>query len=432
MKKMTKIISLIIVCLIVVLMPQNNYAIANAEESISVNENLEKTKTDATSSALLMAKHVNSKEMSAEERTLRETVVGYMYSMGTILWTTPVTINTRCVSTCEDANCNRVLTQGQMYRGLPYKHSSSTLDRMQYCLDGSNSLKTWVVNLGNFGGFQTYFGSACYSSIQLAWARVSNTVNATCAMEALLFCDQVGTIPVGGWYDAWENKLTDQNTQDCIDLLGRDAIYEDYALAKQGDAFIKLGAEGAHAVMAATDPVIVRYTSGKINPSKSYFYTHEQGGPNNAPTGVISSWSISRKRTFASLLDDAFLPVTIKELAEGHSDTVTVSIEDDCDDVYGITTGVIKSNFYIDAVTVDIKENGQSFFNKKVYCRIDNIKDYDGTIAFFDRNFVKEYDLALLSRSVQDLTFNSNKTYHVKFTVLLMTGEEYVVKEFDF
>ena len=35
MKKMTKIISLIIVCLIVVLMPQNNYAIANAEESIN-------------------------------------------------------------------------------------------------------------------------------------------------------------------------------------------------------------------------------------------------------------------------------------------------------------------------------------------------------------------------------------------------------------
>lgn len=408
MKKMCKIVCLIIICLIVILIPQSNYSIVNAD---------------------------------TEEEQLRNTVVDYMYQMGSILWTTPTNIDTQCVESCTDANCNQDLEVGTIYRGLPYKHSSSTLDRMEYCLNSGSSVKTlkqWVVNLGQPGGFQTYFGSACYSSIQLAWARVSNTVNATCAMEALLYCDQVGTIPVGNWNNLWVNKLNDQYTTTYIDSLdteGRFDVYEDYALVKKGDAFIRLTSEGAHAVMVATDPVIVRYSSGsnvgKINPSKSYIYTHEQGGP-NTDTSVVSSWALNRKRTFTSLYGEAFLPITIKELAEGHMDTVTVSITGDLDDEYGLTTGIITSNFYIDAVTIDVKENGNDFFNKKVYCRVDNINDYSGTVAMFDRNFVKEYDLALFSRSLQDVDFDDTKSYHATITVLLQTGDTRVVKEFDF
>ena len=415
MKRINKILSLIIVCLIVVLLPQKNYAL-----SIENNE----------SKAELLTVN-NQQNISSEERRLRNIVVDYMYQMGSIRWTTSTNIDTKCVALCTDKNCQTALEVGKIYRGLPYKHSSSTLDRMQYCLDENNSLKEWVVDLGDFGGFQTYFGSACYSSIQLAWARVSNTVNATCAMEALLRPDLVGTIPVGNWSDLWTNKINDQNTSKCFDLLGSDAIYEDYALVKAGVAFIRLGDDGAHAVMAATDAVVVRNANGKINPDSSYFYTHEQGGP-NSDSSVISSWSLNRKRTFASLASQYFLPITIKELAEGKMDEVSVDIIDDLDGIYGLTTGIIVSNYYIDAVIVDIKENGNDFFNKKVYCRVDNIKDYNDTVAMFDRSFVKEYDLALLTRSIIDLNFNENNTYHVTFTVLLQNGVSEVVKEYDF
>ena len=415
MKKMYKIVSLIIVCLIVILIPQTNYVVANAE----------------TTSELVTTKHYNN-TVSAEERQLRDTVVDYMYQMGSILWTTPQNIDTQCVEGCTDANCNTPLVVGTIYRGLPYKHSSSTLDRMGYCLNNNNSLKQWVVDLGPLGGFQTYFGSACYSSIQLAWARVSNTVNASCAMEALLYGDKVGVLGVGNWSSAWTTKTDDQYSQICFDKLGIDAILEDYALVKAGDAFIRVGAQGAHAIMAAEDAVVVRDKYGYIDTTNSYVITHEQGGPSDAPSGVVSSWCLNRKQTFASLVTQFFLPVTIRELAEGHMDTVTVDIHDDLDGEYGLTTGIITSNFYIDAVTIDIKENGSDFFNKKVYCRVDNIKDYDGTVAMFDRNFVKEYDLALFSRSLQDVNFDDTKDYHATITVLLQTGDSRLVKELDF
>lgn len=384
----------------------------------------------STSSLLIRQNGID--DVSPEARELRNIVVDYMYQLGAILWTTTQQIQTSCVQKCSSESCHTPLNEGTTYRGLPYKHSSSTLDRMQYCLDENNSLKQWVINLGPLGGFQTYFGSACYSSVQLAWARVSNTINATCAMEALLHGEKTGAIGIGNWSTAWKYKLNDQYSQKCIDLVGIDAILEDYALVRAGDAFIKLNSSGAHAIMAASDVVVVRDENGKIDPDHSYLYTHEQGGPNNAPDNIVSSWCLDRYKTFSTLLGEAYLPVTIKELQEGKREDVQIDLFDGCDGILGLTTGIVYSNYYIDAVTLDIKENGNDFFNKKVYCRVDNIKDYGGTVAMFDRNFVKEYDLALLTKSIQDLRFNKNKTYHATLTVLLQTGDEKIIKEYDF
>ncbi|MBQ3419506.1 MAG: hypothetical protein IJH31_05195 [Erysipelotrichaceae bacterium] len=371
-------------------------------------------------------------DVSEESRKLRNIVVDYMYQMGTILWTTPTDIQTSCVTKCTAQTCHVPLNVGTIYRGLPYKHSSSTLDRMQYCLDENNSLKEWVVELGELGGFQTYFGSACYSSIQLAWARVSNTVNATCAMEALLYGDYTGVKAIGNWFDNWEYKLNDQYTQICIDKLGQDAILEDYALVRAGDAFVKLNPNGAHAIMAASDVVVVRDENGNIDPDHSYLYTHEQGGPNNAPDGISSTWCINRYKTFSTLLGEAYMPLTIEELQTGKMADVQINIEGEEEGILGLTTGIVNSNYFIDAITLDIKENGKDFFNKKVYCRVDNIKDYNGSVAMFDRNYVDQYDLALFSKSIQDLEFSRNKKYHATFTILLQTGEERIIKELDF
>ena len=389
-------------------------------------------KSNSATAATLLVRQNGIDDVSKESRELRNIVVDYMYQMGSVLWTTPEQIQSSCVQKCSSQQCHTPLDPGTIYRGFPYKHSSSTLDRMLYCLDENNELKQWVVDLGNIGGYQTYFGSACYSSVQLAWSRVSNTVNATCAMEALLYGKYTGTIGIGTWSDAWEYKLNDQYTQKCIDLIGIDAVLEDYALVRAGDCFIKLNSGGAHAIMAASDVVVVRDENGKIDPDHSYLYTHEQGGPNNAPDGIVSSWCLDRYKTFTTLLGEAFLPLTIQELIDGKMDEVEVKLEGGCDGRLGLTTGVVSSNYYIDALTINIEENGKEFFNKKVYCRVDNIKDYDGSVAMFDRNFVKEYDLALLTKSLQNIKFNSRKHYHATLTLLLQTGEEIIVKDFEF
>lgn len=389
-------------------------------------------KSDSAVTTSLLVRQNGDNGVSEESRKLRNIVVDYMYQMGTILWTVPEQIQTSCVQKCSAEVCHTPLNPGITYRGLPYKHSSSTLDRMEYCLDDNNSLKQWVVDLGNLAGFQTYFGSACYSSVQLAWARVSGTINATCAMEALLYGDYTGCVPVGNWAENWKYKLNDQYTQYSIDISGIDSILEDYALVRAGDAFVKLNSSGAHAIMAATDVVVVRDENGKIDPDYSYLYTHEQGGPNNAPEGIVSSWCINRYKTFSTLLGEAYMPLTIQELIDGKMPEREVKIEGELDGVLGLTTGIISSNYFIDAVTLNITEDGNDFFNKKVYCRVDKLTDYGGGVAAFDRNLVNTYDLALFSRSVQDLNFRKGRNYHVTFTVLLQTGESIVIREYDF
>ena len=371
-------------------------------------------------------------ELPAEIREIREKAVQAMYDMGTFKWYVDELINTQCVNGCTAQICHTALVPGVEYRGLPYKHSASTLYRARYALEEDGKLKDWVVDLGPLGGFVTYMGNDCYRAVQTAWSTVANSMNSSNCMEFVMYPEEVGAVPIGNWSKVWVNRISDQYTQKCIALVGEQAICEDYAKLRAGDVLIKIGSAGAHAIMVSQDPVIVRDDEGNIDPTRSYIYNHEQGGDNITDQGYVTSWGINAQKHFARLISEAYLPLTIKEMQEGEKDIPTATMKDSPDNILGLTTGIVESNFYVDSVTMKITdEKGKEVFNREMFARIDKVTDYE-TIGMFERSLTTEFDMAIFTTHVSKVAFDKDKTYHCVITTRLHTGDEIVVKDFTF
>lgn len=407
-------------------------------EKNQVNNELYTTllgKSTNTTTQELLTRDNSAKELSPQVKALREKVVQYMYDAGTIEWETPVLIATECVAGCNSNGCHTALVPGKKYHGLPYKHSLSTLDRMYYIIDENHMLKDWIVAQGPLGGFQTYIGSDCYRSVQLSWSTVANSMNSSNCMEAIMYPEITGVVHVGTWSQKWDavTRMNDAYTAKCIALCGDQSMMEDYALMHAGDGLIYINSGGAHCIMCCEEPVVVRDEKGNIDANYSYIYFHDQGSALSECEEFSSTWSIHEHRTFQELLAQAFLPVTCEELVTGIMDPIEVSIEQDASGILGLTTGIIKSNYYVDSVTMLITdEKGNEVFNKKMFSRMDKVTDYDGNVSMFERTFVNEFDLADFITPLKDVNLKQGAGWHCKLSTKLNTGDEFVVKEFDF
>lgn len=376
----------------------------------------------------------SAEELPADVRALREKAVQSMYDMGTIEWTVKEIIGGECHSSCNTDLCHSAFLPGIIYRGAPYRHQAGSLDRIQYCLDENNVMQDWVQDWGALAGYQNYMGSSCYIACQLAWATVANSVNCPNSMQSVIYSSDVGTIPVGNWGEKWpeENRVNDAYTSKIRNYMTEEELYDCYALIRAGDVLTRVHSGGAHSLMAAEDAVVVRDETGKINPAESYIIDHEQGGDQNPPEGMSSSWGIGVKKSFARLYDESLLPVTIEELLEGEKEVPEAHIDDGMDGKLGLTTGVVSSNFYVDSVTMVITDGqGNEILNKKMFTRVEKITDYD-VIGMYERYFVTEFDLANFTSTVLELDLESGETYNATITANLMTFDEIVVKDYSF
>lgn len=407
----------------------------------------EENKIDNTLFTKLIGKNINSqtnelltRDNSAEElspavKELRAKVVQYMYDCGTFEWGSNVLIATECVAGCSSNGCHTALVPGKKYHGLPYKHSLSTLDRMEYIVDEDHMLKEWITDQGPLGGFPTYIGSDCYRSVQLSWSTVANSMNSSNCMEAIMYPEITGVVPVGTWSKKWDadTRLNDAYTAKCIELCGDQSMMEDYAQMHAGDGLIYINSGGAHCIMCCEEPVVVRDEKGNIDANNSYIYFHDQGSALSDCEEFSSTWSIHEYRTFQELLAAAFLPVTIKELQTGETEPIEVHMENDASGILGLTTGLVTSNYYVDSVTMVITdENNNEVFNKKMFSRIDKVTDYDGNVSMFERTFVNSFDMADFVTPLRDVELKQGEGWHCKLSTKLNTGDEFVVKEFTF
>ena len=376
----------------------------------------------------------SAEELPADIRALREKAVQSMYEMGTVEWTVTEIIGGECHPSCSTAICHSAFLPGIIYRGVPYRHQASSLDRMMYCLDENNVMEDFVTEWGALGGYQNYMGSSCYIACQLAWATVANSMNCPNSMQSVIYTSDVGTIPVGNWGEKWpeENRVNDAVTSKIRNYMTEEELYDCYALIRAGDVLTLVKSNGAHSLMASCDAVVVRDENGKIDPTESYILDHEQGADQNPPEGMSSSWGIGVKKSFARLYDESLLPVTIEEFLVGESETPEAEIVDGMDGLLGLTTGIVTSNFYVDSVTMVISdEQGNEVMNKKLFTRVEKITDYDD-IGMFERFFVNEYDLANFTNAILELELESGKTYNATITANLMTFDQIVVKDYSF
>ena len=371
----------------------------------------------------------SSERLSASLQERQETVVSYMYKMGTVAWTVPVTMTHK-----GDPNSSSIHDQtfvpGQIYYGIPYDHTAASLEHFMYCLDANNKVQNWVVQeLGTTSvwgtgdpknlGFTIYMGNDCSSAVGWAWMQVSpSQVSSSVTgkyeggVYVLLTTQMIpnnsnrntyGIYPVGNWngYNFTTSKgvyLANQLTMcsQIVSLNGKDVIYEAYAQTRKGDALI-YGEPGGHARLVAEDPVVIRDGDGSIDVDKSYFITHEQGDGlyNNKYEGTNSSWRINYRYTFNVLMNgskkltsraryleagsgNGYLPITIRAMRDStvSSPLVGTYPMGEVNLIVSPSNGGIYSNYRILNTTVTVKDsNGRIVYDKLAF--VGSTGEYD-------------------------------------------------------
>lgn len=392
-------------------------------ENVAVYSGVEESMTRE----LCSARDNSRKPLEAKVQAVRDTVVEKMYEMGTVEWYVSESLYHSC--TCSLAACHGVFVPGIKHIGLPYNHKGGSLERFKSVLDETGTVQDWVYGLGSFDGYDLYMGNDCATAIAQAYASVSHSFSFTYANQMIpdRNCD---TIPVGDY--EWKLDQQYPYSKTYVEATGEQRMYEAYAQMRKGDAVAYTTVEGGHTRMCAEDPVVVRYEDGTIDPENSYVIMHQQGGVMVVIDPYYTTWGINNKITFSHLYHtDTALPVTIRELLDGNIMKPTAELVNGADGREGLISGTVTSNYFLDSVTMVITDaQGKEVFNHRAFTTVGKYQDEYSTEKLRELN--TEYDMAHFATMLQGISFAYGETYHVTVTAHISTGDDLVVREFDF
>jgi len=374
----------------------------------------------------------NDKEpLTPGQEKLRNRVVEEMYNICTVEWHPNDLVHT-CY--CTLSGCHGTYSSNYTYIGIPYNHKGGSLDRFKYCINADGTVKDWVYDMPTFDGFDAYIGNDCSTAaIQALWT-VSNSVDfMRVRYELPQFYDIGGCYAVGDYFWDFPYNPDANDTIEFWKYNSEETMYEAYACIRRGDLIANQVEAGGHTRMAASDAVVVRDQDGKINTTYSYVLFHEQGaGWTDEEAKLTSSCKTNWKYTFGALRGQDYVPITCEELITGEMEPVECTISKDADGKAGLTTGYIKANYYLDAVTLKITDSqGNVVFNHKMYttaARRAETGDNDQIM----RNYRDDYDMAYFATPLQKLQLEKGETYSYSITARLGTYDEIVVKEASF
>ena len=188
-----------------------------------------------------------------------------------------------------------------------------------------------------------------------------------------------------------------------------------------------------YARMAAEDPVVVRDQDGNIRPDYSYVVSHEQGyATTDNERMTQSSWRIGFAYTFASLYADGAVPITCEELLTGEMEPATCEIQNGADGYAGMYDGLVKANYFLDSVDLEIKNsNGETVFFHTYWTTVDKRHDIGHNDALL-RNYEDELDMVAFAVPLSKFQFEVGETYSYTVTGHLHTYDDFVVHESSF
>lgn len=372
----------------------------------------------------------NSAEPLPENiQALREKVVEVMRTMGSVEWTVSQSMGGDCYCTNSLGSCRKLYVAGTTYRGLPYQHKAGNLARFMYCLDENNVVKDWVYELEGPDGHDSYMGSDCSSSVQHAWVSIANSMDVS-GTGFMLPDKNTGTLPVGDYVWQLPDGVTSYYTTDYRDATGEEGVYESLAKCRMGDGIVAYTDAGGHARMVAQDALVMRNEEGKIDPQASFLVIHEQGHLSSGE-GWESTWTLNGVHSFAELYETAYLPVTIKELVTGETETPVATLEDGMDGKAGLTAGTVVSNWFLNSVSMVITDStGEEVINHEMFVTVGRYEDYNNWSPV--RDLEKEFSLAHFAQALQGTYFDPAEEYHCVITAHLGNGDEIVVKDYSF
>ena len=165
--------------------------------------------------------------------------------------------------------------------------------------------------------------SACARGAEQGWNRVCNS-SGLASMDSFNQYDSA-IIPVGPYTYVQADYDYDFGTREASDKIiaknGDSVMYESYACMKPADGLYS--SSSWHVMMCYSEPVVVRYSGGGINPNESYMLILEQEavGTKTDKRDVVQEngitlrqlGTVGEKFTFKKLYDSGYIPFTFKE-----------------------------------------------------------------------------------------------------------------------
>ncbi|MBQ6701563.1 MAG: hypothetical protein IJN17_01240 [Clostridia bacterium] len=278
---------------------------------------------------------------------LRARIVDYMRSMSAVEWTPNETFSLNGDHNTWGVDLN--FKKGQTYYGLPYTRAFSGLDDFTVHIENG-------VYKGPCGDYNTMPGNNCSSSCDLAWRRylVSDT-EATYTYVPGFGNKTIS--PVGDYTYPSGNR----DTYKIIEQNDQQKLFESYALVQPADAIVKWSdaRSAGHARMVAENAVVVRNAAGKINAGRSYIVVIEQTNKLTTVDGKQSTWLVDKKYTFTELMNDGYIPVTPKALAEETELKITYTDPNTADNIVTSLSGTLELSTSVKTVNMTVSdENG--------------------------------------------------------------------------
>lgn len=397
--------------------------------------------------AALMARINGMKEITDKRR---DDVFAYMESEMTLLWKSDKDFSYSLSSLelpPEELPEGAIIfniVKDRVYQGVPYSYAAGDKKAfLDYSVNQDEkgiytiSGLEWY-DLSTAGGSVVRtgrIGNDCGASVQLAYASIGHDVG----ISGVVKLTPSYGYPRVGKYKA-PHTINFMMTEYCAEN-GEDVMYEAYTQLQKGDMLIKVDRNWSSHVRMVKEVKVVYDENGKIDPEKSVVIAHDQTKDHikkeekyyNEELGcdvyVIGGYNI--EYTFKKLYK-GWCPTTAEILinpAPIPEATVSDSLTEYTEK--SLFEGKITSNRVIDTAKMEIKDKNGKVVQKAIILPVRNSENhYNDSFTIKMTNFTTEHQ-GLIEGKV-DASLLEAGDYHCTLTIRLVSGEEFVVRDYDF
>ncbi|MBP3313734.1 MAG: hypothetical protein J6K84_03655 [Oscillospiraceae bacterium] len=342
-----------------------------------------------------------------------------------------------------DGNTAYSIKGDMIYRGVPYTNGNTSFEGYMMYVTDVDEDGVHYIDTSRFAqpGWGMMLGGSCADAVYWSWSEISDSITVRWASEATT---ARGLVKVGPW--TYHNKNEYMDTHAIIKENGDEIMLESYALTLKGDGLaFQVKNAGAHLAMVAENHV-ARRPDGTIDPGNSYVIYHDTNGwyhdvEATTATGdvilVRTATTVDGKMTYSQLLSNGYLPVTCPELIYPENEIGEVVVTDSQAGNLSVDTlfdGIIECNYYMDYHTMTITDKDGNVVQQAVRHSYEfNHKDFDiwafkKSVHDDQESYVEHYpdEECINIRNLEP------GQYHCKLTSHISTGDEIVVRDFDF
>ena len=358
---------------------------------------------------------VKRSDMTVDEA--RALCVDFFRYAKTALWTPDEDISyTRNAAGSQDE-----MKKGLVYGGLPYIDlGSGNIYRLMDYMDE----ETGVVDISNASDVLKSFGNQCSIGAWWGWARVTNSTDykwsQTCVVSHGL--KRVGPYTYDDNLDEFRPNF---GTVDVINGNTTDIMYKSYAELQPGDGLV-YHVGGGHVAMCASKAQVVYLADGTIDGNNSFITIIDQGQKWNERTNASGETftrknGVDTKKTFAELLEAAYIPFAFPELLGEdpiEETEVKFSYQDESITKAQLFESKVTANYSIsDIYAIIYDSKGNEVYKHAVRCLEANIEE----LAFIEKASADaEFDNVEIWGKWE---FSADESYTLKVIAQLGTGE---------